>query len=120
MSLVLRWRVPPRPLTTRWRGPLGMAQAVARDPLLPIAAIVGPQGATGAPGATGATGATGAPLRLDAPLAATWVLPHPLGRGPAAQVMLASGESVIADLSASPATITVVFAAPQQGCVLIS
>ena len=104
----LRWRVPPRPITTRWRGPLGMAQALTRDPVLPIAAIVGP------------VGPTGAPLRLDASLAATWILPHPLGRVPAAQVMLANGESVIADLSATPAAVTVVFAAPQQGFVLVS
>ena len=116
-ALTLRWRVPPRPLTVRWRGPLGMAQAVARDPLLPIAAIVGPPGATGA---TGPTGPTGAPLRLDASFAATWILPHPLGRVPAAQVMLASGESVIADLSATPAAVTVVFATAQAGFVLVS
>ena len=117
MSLALRWRVPARPITTRWRGPLGMAQALARDPLLPIAAIVGPPGAQGS---GGPVGPTGAPLRLDASLAATWILPHPLGRVPAAQVMLASGESVIADLSAPPAAVTVVFAAPQAGFVLVS
>lgn len=116
-TLTLRWRVPPRLLTTRWRGPLAMAQAVARDPLLAIAAIVGPPGATGA---VGATGATGAPLRLNASLAATWILPHPLGRVPAAQVMLASGESVIADLSATAAAVTVIFATAQQGFVLIT
>ena len=117
MSLALRWRVPARPITTRWRGPLGMAQALARDPLLPIAAIVGPPGAQGS---GGPVGPTGAPLRLDASLAATWILPHPLGRVPAAQVVLANGESVIADLSATPAAVTVVFAAPQAGFVLVS
>ena len=117
MNLALRWRVPPRPLATRWRGPLGMAQALARDPVLPIAAIVGPPGLQGP---AGPTGPTGAPLRLDASLAATWILPHPLGRVPAAQVVLASGESVIADLSATSAAVTVVFAAPQAGFVLVS
>ena len=115
--LALRWRVPPRPIVTRWRGPLGMAQALARDPLLPIAAIVGPPGATGAPGPVGPTGA---PLRLDASLAATWILPHPLGRVPAAQVMLTSGESVIADVAATSTAVTVVFAAPRAGFVLVS
>ena len=114
MNLALRWRVPPRPITTRWRGPLGMAQALTRNPVLPIAAIVGP------PGPAGPVGPTGAPLRLDASLAATWILPHPLGRVPAAQVVLASGESVIADLSATPAAVTVVFAAPHAGFVLVS
>ena len=117
MTLALRWRVPPRPLTTRWRGPLGMAQALARDPVLPVAAIVGPPGPRGP---AGPTGPVGAPLRLDASLAATWILPHPLGRIPAAQVLLATGESVIADLSATPAAVTVVFAAPQAGFVLVS
>ena len=120
MTLALRWRVPPRPLTTRWRGPLGMAQALARDPVLPIAAIVGPPGTSGSVGPVGPTGPMGAPIRLDAPLAATWILPHPLGRVPAAQVVLANGESVIADLSATPAAVTVVFATAQQGFVLVS
>ena len=110
----LRWRVPPRPITTRWRGPLGMAQALTRNPVLPIAAIVGP------PGPAGPVGPTGAPLRLDASLAATWILPHPLGRVPAAQVVLANGESVIADLFATPAAVTVVFATPHAGFVLVS
>ena len=117
MSLTLRWRVPPRPKTTRWRGPLGMAQALTRNPVLPIAAIVGPPGP---PGPAGPLGPTGAPLRLDASLAATWILPHPLGRVPAAQVVLASGENVIADLSATPTAVTVVFAAAQAGFVLVS
>ena len=117
MSLVLRWRGAPRPIVTRWRGPLGMLQALTRDPVLPVAAIVGPPGAQGP---QGQPGPVGAPLRLDASLAATWILPHPFGRVPAAQVMLASGESVIADLSATPAAVTVTFAAPQQGFVLIS
>lgn len=117
MTLALRWRAPPRAVATRWRGPLGMAQALARDPLLPVAAIVGPPGV---PGPQGPIGPLGAPLRLDAPLAATWILPHPLGRIPAVQVVLPSGESVIADVSASPAAVTVVFAAPQTGFVLIS
>ena len=117
MIVTLRWRLPPRPIVTRWRGPLGMAQALTRDPALPVAAIVGPPGVAGA---TGPAGPPGAPLRLDAPLAATWILPHPLGRVPATQVVLANGESVIADISATPAAVTVVFAAAQAGFVLVS
>ena len=117
ITLALRWRVPPRALATRWRGPLGMAHALARDPVLPIAAIVGPPGPKGP---VGPAGPAGTPIRLDAPLAATWILPHPLGRVPAAQVVLASGESVIADLSATPAAVTVVFATAQAGFVLVS
>ena len=120
MILRLRWRAIPPRLATRWRGPAGMLQALARDPLLPVAAIVGPPGSSGSPGLPGPPGPPGTPLRLNAPLAATWILPHPLGRVPATQVVLASGESVIADLSATPAAVTVVFAAPQAGFVLVS
>lgn len=94
-----------------------MAQAQARDALLPIAAIIGPPGVQGPPGPAGPAGT---PLRIDAPLAATWILPHALGRIPAVHVVLSSGESVIADISATSTTVTVVFAAPQTGFVLIS
>lgn len=117
MTLTLRWRAPSPSIATRWRGPLGMALALTREPLLPVAAIVGPPGPIGPPGPVGPQGA---PLRIDAPLAATWILPHPFGRVPAVQVVLASGESVIADLSATATAITVIFAAPQQGFVLVS
>ena len=118
--LTLRWRVPPRPIVTRWRGPLGMGHALARDPVLPLAAIVGPPGSPGPAGSQGPVGPAGAPLRLDASFAATWILPHPLGRVPATQVLLATGESVIADLTATSAAVTVVFAAAQAGFVLVS
>ena len=117
MTLRLRWRAIPQRIATRWRGPLATTQALVRDPLLPVAAIVGPPGEQGP---AGPAGPTGAPLRLDASLAATWILPHPFGRVPAAQVVLASGESVIADMSATASAVTVVFAAPQQGFVLVS
>jgi len=42
--LVLRWRVPDPPIVTRWRGPAGMLDALRRDPLAPLAGIVGPPG----------------------------------------------------------------------------
>lgn len=114
MSLVLRWRIPPRRVETRWRGPAGMAEAVARPAPQPFAAIVGP------PGPAGPAGPPGSPLRLDAPLAATWTLAHPLGRIPMVQVFLAEGEPVLADIAATPSAVTVSFAAPRQGFVLIS
>jgi hypothetical protein len=94
-----------------------MAQALTGEPLLPIAAIVGPPGRAGP---IGPAGPQGSPLRLDASLAATWILPHPLGRVPMVQAVLASGESVIADVSATATAVTVVFAAPQQGFALLS
>lgn len=41
MILTLRWRIPERAVTTRWAGPEGMLDAVARNPATAIAAIVG-------------------------------------------------------------------------------
>lgn len=111
MTLVLRWRVPERRIAARWRGPAGMGEAVVRQPIAAIAAIIGPPGAGGAP------------LRIDASLAATWVLPHPLGRVPLVQVFLAygdsGGEAVAADVQAGPTQVTVIHAAPRQGFVLL-
>jgi hypothetical protein len=110
VSLTLRWRTPERRIGLRWRGPAGMIDQLARHPLAAVAAIVGPPGPPG-PDA--------APLRLDAPLAATWILPHPLGRVPTVQVFLASGEAVLTDVAAGLATVTVTFPSPQQGFVLV-
>jgi hypothetical protein len=109
MTMLLRWRIPARPLATRWRGPMGMMQAIARDGQSPLAAIVGPPGPPG----------SASSLRIDAPLSATWTLPHPLGRVPIVQVFLANGEPVLADVSATPTSITVTHSAPQQGFVLV-
>lgn len=107
MSLVLRWRIPERRIAVRWRGPAGMAEPVARTPTLPLAAIIGPPGPAGGV------------VRIDSSLAATWTLSHPLGRVPAVQVFLASGEAVAADIQAGPTQITVTHATPRQGFVLL-
>lgn len=115
MTLQLAWRAPLRTIETRWRGPLGMLEAAARNPELPLAAIIGPPGPAGP---QGPAGAGSAPLRLDAALASTWVLNHGLGRVPTAQVYLSSGEAVLSDLSATTTQITVTFPSPQQGFVL--
>lgn len=107
MSLVLRWNIPRRGLTLRWRGPAGMAEAVERQAEPPVAAVIGPPGMAGDV------------VRLDASLAATWTLPHTLGRVPCVQVFLADGEAVVADVHAEAAQITVTFASPRQGFVLL-
>lgn len=116
MNLLLRWRIPERPIVTRWRGPEGMAQALERDPSLPIAAIIGP------PGPSGSVGSGAVPQRIDASLAATWILPHSLGRMPMVQVFLTAsgsgGEQAIADITADAATVTVTHASPQTGFIL--
>lgn len=112
MTLAIRWRIPDRALVTRWRGPEGMSEIAARTSAEPLAAIIGP------PGPVGPQGPIGAPLRLDAPLAATWILAHTLGRVPTVQVYLSTGENVLTDVVATSAQITVTFPAPRQGFVL--
>ena len=71
----------------------------------------GPQGVAGANGAQ--------PVRIDASLGATWILPHTLGRVPLVQVFLTPGELVIADVSADANQITVTHASPRSGFVMI-
>lgn len=115
MTLAVRWRTPPRKVPTIWRGPLGMLEALSRDPELPVAAIVGPPGPAGP---QGPAGAGSAPLRFDAVPASTWVLSHGLGRVPTVQVYLATGESVLSDITATTSQITVTFPSPQTGFVL--
>ena len=115
MILTVRWRVPVRQIALRWRGPSGMAQALTRDPVLPVAAIIGPPGPLGP---QGPAGAGAAPLRLDASLSASWILSHPLGRVPTVQVYLSTGEAVLTDMLATTSQITVTFPSPQQGFVL--
>lgn len=85
-----------------------MAAAIERLPAATIAAVVGPPGPAGGV------------LRLDASLAATWSLPHSLGRVPVVQVFLASGEAVIADVEADFSQITISHATPREGFVLLS
>lgn len=120
MTLVLGWRAPDRAIVTRWSGPEGMAEALARDPALPIAAVVGPPGP---PGPQGPQGPAGAPQRIDAATAATWILPHGLSRIPMVQVFIgdasSGGEDVIADVAATDTTVTITHASPQAGFVLV-
>jgi hypothetical protein len=87
-----------------------MAPSHDREPAQPVAGVIGPPGQPG-PAA--------APLRLDAAPAATWILPHTLGRVPSVQVFLAGGEAVLSDIHADSAQVTVTFATPQQGFALL-
>lgn len=107
----LRLRQRDRRITVRLRGPEGglswldTPAAVDR-----VVAVIGPVGPPG----------SGA-LRLDqATPAATWILTHNLGRVPIVQIFLASGELVMADVVASTSILTVTFAAPQAGFVVIT
>ena len=87
-----------------------LIERLERSPLAPLAAVIGPPGPPGA---------GGAPVRLDAPLAATWILPHSLGRVPVVQIFLESGEAVLTDVAADTAHVTVTFPTPQQGFALV-
>jgi hypothetical protein len=118
MILTLRWRAPQRQIATRWHGPDGMLQAVTRDPAMPVAAIIGPPGPPGPAGLQGPAGPSVSPARIEASLAATWVLANPLGRIPTVHVFLSSGEPVLTDVQTDNAQITVTFPSPQQGFVL--
>jgi hypothetical protein len=51
--------------------------------------------------------------------AAAWIMPHNLGRVPIVQVFLTSGELVGADVIADATSITVTFAQPQSGFIII-
>ena len=74
-----------------------------------------------AAGTQGPKGDSGTqPVRIDASNAATWILPHALGRVPMVQVFLASGELVISNVEADAAHVTVTHASPQSGFVLIN
>lgn len=113
----LLWRVPRRRIALQWRVAaqdgintrLGLPEAtVVRAP----AVLLGPAGPTG--------GGGGGSTRIDASLAGTWVLPHTLGHVPLVQVYLSTGEAVLADVVATSTTITVAFATPQQGFIIIA
>lgn len=46
--MTLVWRCPPPPVATRWRGlDVATRAQLARNPFMPIAAIVGPPGRDG-------------------------------------------------------------------------
>ena len=80
-------------------------------------AIPGIQGPQGPPGSGGGAGST---VITQSTPAATWILSHTIGRVPAVSVYLASGEQVDTDVVASASTVTVTFATPQTGFVILS
>ena len=110
MTLILRWRVPAAP----HRYPLARPRRHGRG--------------AGAPSRNAGRGRDrparsgrardAAPVRLDASLAATWVLANPLGRIPTVHVFLASGEPVLTDVR--PATSQITVTSPRPSRVLSS
>lgn len=59
-------------------------------------------------------------VRFDVSLSATWIVTHGFARIPAVTVVLSTGEIVVADVTATSTTVTVVFATSQVGFVLLS
>lgn len=119
MTLQLTWRQAPSRLGLVFR------KTASVDPLDPLArgdgalprepaVFVSRQGPVGPPG-------DGAAVRVEqsAP-AATWILSHDFGRRPAVDVYLPTGEKIIADVTAGASTVTVVFATPQSGYVMLN
>ena len=113
--LVTCWMLPPAALATAWFGPDGRIEqaALQRPNAAAVPVVIGPRGRDGPPG-------TGATTRIDAPSAATWILPHGLGREPQVQVFVGTGEAVIADVAVDPVHVTVTFPTPRAGVVLVS
>ena len=65
--------------------------------------------------------AAGPPSRFDVVSpAGTWTITHGLGRVPAVQVFLASGEAILPDITVDATHITATFASPRAGFVLAS
>lgn len=79
----------------------------------------GPEGPEGPPGPAGPPGeAVSLRFDIETPSGA-WIIAHNLGRAPSAQVFLASGELVVADVLSDPANLFVSFAEPQAGYVIL-
>lgn len=110
--LATRWIAVTPALVTAWFGADGRIETMLANRFEPgaIPTVIGPRGDRG-PGGND-------PVRIDAPLASTWILANPLGRIPIVHVFLAGGERVLADVTADAAHITVTFPSPRQGFVL--
>jgi hypothetical protein len=81
----------------------------------------GPPGLPGEPGPPGPPGPPGSTsLRFDVVTpAGVWIVPHGLGRAPAAQVFINGGELVLTDVFSDAAAVTVTFASPQAGHLIL-
>jgi hypothetical protein len=75
----------------------------------------------GLPGRDGANGAGGFSQKLDQLSAAsTWIFVHGKGAIPNVQVYLTSGERIIADVMSSSTSVTIVFATPTSGFIILT
>jgi len=107
-AFVLRLRENDPPIGVAWRGPDDRVIALAqRGQYDAIAAVVGPPGPVGEI------------TRVDVAAAATWIIPHSLGRVPGVQLFLATGEQVHSDVDADSTHVTVTFPTPVSGFALL-
>lgn len=90
---------------------LGGLPSLAMDVL---SVFVGPKGDKGDAGAP-----SGQVVEVAGP-SASWTIPHALGRAPAVQVQLSSGEVVLAHVTATAEVVNVTFAQPQSGRVILN
>ena len=111
MTIVaLRWRQTPPPIVTRWRFDNGTAvAATVSEPLLPTAAIIGPQGPAGSTLASYE--------HVQSVASASWTVNHNLGRWPAGVTIVTTGgvEVEAAVTHVSTAQLVIAFATPFAG-----
>lgn len=74
-------------------------------------------GPAGPPGPKGDPGSTY--FHTQSSPAATWTVPNPTGRADCAVIVRVGGEEVLADVQTSNSTITVTFAEPISGSLVI-
>lgn len=77
-------------------------------------------GEQGPPGSGGGGGTGGGVEFLQAAAAATWTFSHGFGRRPSVSVYDTAGEELIADVFASASNVSIVFAQPTAGSVVLS
>ncbi|GJE27935.1 hypothetical protein [Methylobacterium organophilum] len=83
------------------------------------AAVQPPQNG-GSGGGAPSPGGSGATERAQVTPAGTWIIPHGLGRRPIVTVYDTSGAEMLADVVATATTVTIVFAVPTAGSVVLA
>ncbi|MBA9071847.1 hypothetical protein FHR71_005640 [Methylobacterium sp. RAS18] len=85
-----------------------------------ITAEQGPAGPAGRNGDTGAAGRDTATVVSQSAPSASWIIAHSYGRAVGVQVFDASGAEVLADVVSDPLRVSVTFASPTSGFVILS
>ncbi len=139
---ILRHPDPARPARTEWLGRIEFdvepgsnspgvtapIRNVVLNPVQPyggrlirVPLLVGPQGAPGSQGRPGSGGGSSGAVVVARPTpSASWAIPHAFGRLPSVSVYDASGAELIADISATPTMVSVVFAQATAGSAVLT